>query len=98
MVNPGVISPDGSTALVADLERSKTRMWLIDLSSGQRYPVPVAGSDRRYVDPHSMAWSPDGRWALIVQGTAVVAVDARIRGVHRLELDLPEVNQVAVRG
>lgn len=97
-MTPGVISPDGSTALVADPERNEVRMWLIDLDSGQRHAVDVAGSAQRYVDPGTMAWSPDGRWVLLVHDSAVLAVEARTRVVHRLELDLPEVTQVAVRG
>ncbi len=97
-LTPGLISPDGSLALVVDTATGTPRMTLVDLDSGDVHTVDVDPRGRTFLGQGSAAWSPDSRWVLLADDRGVlVAVDARTRAVHRLKIDLPDVNQVAVR-
>jgi Tol biopolymer transport system component len=94
---PGLISPDGSRALVVGMDDGFPGVWLVDLDSGQRHSVDVYPRGRTFLGPGSAAWSPDSRWLLLADDRGVlVAINAHTRAVHRLKIDLPDIDQVAV--
>ena len=101
----GVISPDGSTAAVAENGRNgQLTVHLIDLHTGAvrdlNVPVGEPGSELPLggADEYSMAWSPDGRWLFVAAtGGKLVAVDPRTGRGESLGVRLPAVDQVAIR-
>jgi hypothetical protein len=109
----GVISPDGSTAAVAENgPNGRPTVHLIDLRTGatRDLNVPLGEtSDLPFVEPdadlplgganeYSMAWSPDGRWLFVAaSGGKLVAVDPRTGRAESLGVSLPAVYQVAIR-
>ena len=95
----GLISPDGQTAAVIDIAKvgsTAGRLSLVDLSSGVEHPLATdlgtpTGSS-------SMVWSPDGRWLFVVTAAGHVAViDPDTRHVRGLGLQLPFIEQLAIR-
>jgi hypothetical protein len=102
----GVISPDGSTAAVAENGRNgRLTVHLIGLRTGASrdvgVPLSAPGSNLPPggdVTEQSMAWSPDGRWLFVAAyGGKLVAVDARTGRAESLGIGLPAVDQVAIR-
>jgi hypothetical protein len=102
----GVISPDGSTAAVAENGRDGLgTVLLIDLRTGATRDLDVVadepggnlslGGD---ASEQSMAWSPDGRWLFVAaSGGKLVAVDPQTGRAQSLGVRLPSVDQVAIR-
>jgi hypothetical protein len=101
----GVISPDGSTAAVAENGHGgRLTVHLIDLSTGVTtdlgVPVSAPGGYLATGDTNeqSMAWSPDGRWLFVAaSGGQLVAVNQRTGRAESLGVSLPAVDQVAIR-
>ena len=102
----GVISPNGSTAAVAENGRDgRLTVHLIDLRTGatRDLNVPLGGPGSNLppagdAGEQSMAWSPDGRWLFVAaSGGKLVAVDPRTGWAGSLGVNLPAVDQVAIR-
>jgi hypothetical protein len=104
----GVISPDGSTAAVAENGRDGlVTVHLIDLRTGatRDLDVVLAGPSGDLplggnANEQSMAWSPDGRWLFVAaSGGKLVAINPRTgKGrAQSLGVRLPAVDQVAMR-
>jgi Tol biopolymer transport system component len=101
-----VISPDGSTAAVAESGRNEQlTVHLVDLRTGAardlNVPVGKSGGDLEVggnANENSMVWSPDGRWLFVAAtGGKLVVVDSRTGRVEGLGVRLPAVEQVAIR-
>ncbi len=98
----GVISPDGSTAAVAETGRTdQLTVHLIDLHTGAtrdlNIPLGPPGSGST-PDEQSMAWSPGGRWLFVAAtGGKLVVVNPRTSHGQNLGVSLPAVEQVAIR-
>jgi hypothetical protein len=101
----GVISPDGSTAAIAENGHAgRLTVHLIDLRTGVTrdldVPVGAAGSYLPLGDANeqSMAWSPDGRWLFVAASSGkLVVVNPRTGRAESLGVSLPSVDQVAIR-
>ena len=102
----GVISPDGSTAAVAENGRNeRLTVHLVDLRTGAsrdlNVPLGLSGGDLEVggnANENSMVWSPDGRWLFVAAtGGRLVVVDARTGRIEGLGVRLPAVEQVAIR-
>ncbi len=102
----GVISPDGSTAAVAENGRNGlVTVHLLDLRTGATRDLNVVlagpGGDLplgENANEQSMAWSPDGRWLFVAAaGGKLVVVNPRTGRAQSLGVRLPAVDQVAVR-
>jgi hypothetical protein len=103
----GVISPDGSTAAVAETGRNEQlTVHLVNLRTGVttdlNVPIGVAGGDDLEVggnaNENAMVWSPDGRWLFVAAtGGKLVVVDTRTGRAESLGVKLPAVEQVAIR-
>jgi hypothetical protein len=102
----GVISPDGSTAAVAENGRNEQlTVHLVDLRTGAtrdlNVPVGMADGDLAVggnANENSMVWSPDGRWLFVAAtGGKLDVVDMRTGRVEGLGVRLPAVDQVAIR-
>jgi sugar lactone lactonase YvrE len=101
-----VISPDGSTAAVAESGRNeRLTVHLVDLRTGAtrdlNVPVGLPDGDLDVggnANESSMVWSPDGRWLFVAAtGGKLVVVDTRTGRVGGLGVRLPAVDQVAIR-
>jgi hypothetical protein len=96
----GVISPDGSTAAVAENgPGGRLTVHLIDLRTGVTtdldVPVNAPGGE---ASEQAMAWSPDGRWLFVAaSGGQLVVVNQRTGRAESLGVSLPAVDQVAIR-
>jgi hypothetical protein len=102
----GVISPDGSTAAVAENSwNERLTVHLVDLRTGAtrnlNVPLGMPGGDLEVggnANESSMVWSPDGRWLFVAEsGGKLVVIDARTGRVEGLGVRLPAVDQVAIR-
>ncbi len=99
----GVISPDGSTAAVAENGRNEQlTLHLVDLRTGatRDLGLPLAAPDGSLPagGESSMVWSPDGRWLFVATaGGKLLAVDPRTGRAESLGVSLPAVDQVAIR-
>jgi Tol biopolymer transport system component len=102
----GVISPDGSTAAVAENgPNGVLTVHLIDLRTGSSRDLNVvlggSSTDLSFggdASEQSMAWSPDGRWLFVAASRGqLVVVSAPTGEVQSLGIRLPAVDQVAVR-
>jgi hypothetical protein len=102
----GVISPDGSTAAVAENGRNEQlTVHLVSLRTGAikdlNVPVGMAGGDLEVggnANENAMAWSPDGRWLFVAATSGkLVVVDTRTGRIEGLGVRLPAVDQVAIR-
>jgi hypothetical protein len=103
----GVISPDGSTAAVAEAGRNEQlTVHLVNLRTGVtkdlKVPIGTAGGDDLEVggnaNENAMVWSPDGRWLFVAAtGGKLVVVDTRTGRIEGLGVRLPAVDQVAIR-
>lgn len=103
----GVISPDGSTAAVAENGPTSRRLTvhLINLRTGAvrdlNVPIGGPGSDFPFGggdNEQAMAWSPDGRWLFVAaSGGKLVAINPRNGRAASLGVNLPAVDQVAIR-
>jgi len=102
----GVIAPDDGTAAVAEIGLGgRLSVHLINLRSGadRNLKIPLGtpgdslllGAD---LNGQSMVWSPDSRWLFVATAKGkLIAVDARSGRAERLPVQLPAVNQVAIR-
>jgi hypothetical protein len=102
----GVVSPDGSTAAVAENGRNEQlTVHLVNLRTGAtrdlNVPLGMSGGDLSgggNANENSMVWSPDGRWLFVAAtGGKLVVVDTRTGRVEGLGVRLPAVDQVAIR-
>jgi hypothetical protein len=102
----GVISPDGSTAAVAETgPNEQLTVHLVDLRTGAtsnlNVPVGASGDDLEVggnANENAMVWSPDGRWLFVAAtGGKLVVVDTRTGRIESLGVKLPAVDQVAIR-
>jgi dipeptidyl aminopeptidase/acylaminoacyl peptidase len=99
----GVISPDGSTAAVAENGRNEQlTLHLVDLRTGATMDLglPLAAPDGSLPagGESSMVWSPDGRWLFVATaGGKLLAVDPLTGRAESLGVSLPAVDQVAIR-
>lgn len=93
----GAVSPDGSTAAILEASPAgAVRLYLLDLSSGNRRPVTVAMSSR--VQIGTIVFSPDSRWLFAVTARGkVTVIDPRTAGVTDLGAPLPALSQLAVK-
>ncbi len=94
----GVISPDGSTAAVIDLESAgRPELYLRDLRTGRQHRVSVRIDDMA-LDGSNVAWSPDSRWLFVTSvGGRLGAVDARTRQVHTFGASLGPILALGIR-
>lgn len=94
----GVVAPGGSHALMVGDVHHSPRARLLDLRTGAARTLRVRPDLGAATPASTIAWSPDGRWVVLVDvGGQVVVVNARSRQVHHLGLHLTAVRQVAVR-
>jgi hypothetical protein len=98
----GVISPDGSTAAIAETgSHGQLTVRLISMTSGASRAVRIlAGSSLPAVTglgSQSMVWSPDSRWLFVAAGGRLVAVSRQLGRAESLGVTLPPVAQVAIR-
>jgi hypothetical protein len=94
---PGVIAPDGLAAAVVRISGDQVTLHLLDLVSGADQQVSVH-LDQGSAADQTLAWSPDSRWLLIVAAHGeLAAVNARTRRVEGLGVELPAIDQIAVR-
>jgi hypothetical protein len=102
----GVISPDGSIAAVAENGRNEQlTVHLVNLRTGAtrdlNVPLGLSGGDLSVggnANENSMVWSPDGRWLFVAAtGGKLVAIDLSTGRVEGLGVNLPAVDQVAIR-
>lgn len=71
----GVISPDGSTAALADWGGSGAVVYLLDLATGEKTYTDVSLTDMNVsADTGFFAFSPDGRYLMVAGVTGVVPV------------------------
>jgi len=95
----GVISPDGRTAALPQVDDGVTddALDLLDLASGVHRSVEVSANPLDQSGP-SFVWSPDSRWLFAVDGTGRVLVVNRATGkATPLDSRLPPVSQLAFR-
>jgi hypothetical protein len=94
---PGVIAPDGSAAAIVRASGDRVTLHLLNLVSGSDQEIAVS-LDEESADGQTLAWSPDSRWLFVVAAHGeLAAVDARTGHVEGLGVDLPPLNQIAVR-
>jgi hypothetical protein len=95
-MGPGSISPDGAVAAYAVMAKGGTpQLHLVDLRSGVDTaldePFPAFGDN-------TLSWSPDSRWIFLVDDSERLhVIDAATGADQALGVDLPPVDQVAVR-
>lgn len=93
----GVIAPDGSAAAVVGTDRDRQLpVQLVNLRTARIRDLHVAlGSN---ASDESMAWSPDSRWLFVAAaGGQLVVIDAQTGRHADLGVQLPPVDQVAIR-
>jgi hypothetical protein len=93
---PGTISPNGDTAALVEEDGRGIAVHLLDLDSGadRRVDTPI---NVGYADV-TMVWSPDSRWLFVIGGTGtLVPIDRATGQVYDLGVDLPPVEQLAIR-
>jgi hypothetical protein len=94
---PGVISPDGTTAAVFGIDGSQVTLHLISLVTGAQEQVAVPLSNASALG-QTLAWSPDGRWLFVVAAYGrLVAVRASTGLAQGLGVTLPPVSQIAIQ-
>jgi hypothetical protein len=94
---PGVVSPDGTTAAVIEAGgRGHVFLNLVDLASGVATTIDLPMTQTS--SSQMLAWSPDSRWLIVVDaGGQLLAVNRLSHRVESLGVPLPEVTQIAVR-
>jgi hypothetical protein len=94
---PGVISPDGTTAAVFGVDGNQVTLHLISLVTGaqEQLAVPLGTTS---VSGQTLAWSPDSRWLFVVAAHGrLVAVRASTGLAQGLGVTLPPVSQIAIQ-
>jgi hypothetical protein len=94
-MQPGVVSPDGSTAAVKRETPTGAVLHLIDLTSGHDHPIeaPVGAPDQA-----DMVWTPDSRLLFFVDRDGhLEIIDARGTQLRDLGIALPAISQLALR-
>lgn len=93
----GVVSPDGSTGAILEASpEGAVRLYLVNLSSGNRRPVTMAMNGGGPTG--TIVFSPDSRWLFAVTARGKIAViDPRTAGVTDLDAPLPTLSQLAVK-
>jgi hypothetical protein len=95
----GVISPDGTTGAVYGEAQDAVVLNLVDLATGtdRRLDVPIDPD----VGREALAWSPDGRWLVIVGANgrlhAYNAESRELSTFAALGAPLPSLDQLAIR-
>lgn len=94
----GVVAPDHASALIYQPGvDGQTNAELVALPSGAAIGAPVNVDAN--VLAGSVSFSSDGRWAFLAGADgALVVLDARTGARQRVDVELPYVYQVAVRG
>ena len=94
----GVISPDGSMAVVLPISPAGTAtLHLVDLGSGADHPLAVT-IDRGSFNDGILVWSPDSRRLFVAAaGGRLLVVDAYNGDARDLGVALPHISQVGVR-
>lgn len=94
----GVISPDGSMAVVLPISPAGTAtLHLVDLGSGADHPLAVT-TDRGSFNDGTLVWSPDSRRLFVAAaGGRLLVVDAYNGAARDLGVALPHISQVGVR-
>ncbi|HEU5265324.1 MAG TPA: hypothetical protein VFU35_01445, partial [Jatrophihabitans sp.] len=97
----GAISPDLRTAallLPRDRVGGSPTLHLMNLATGADRRLPIGFKFGVSFNDSAVAWSPDSRW-LFAAGTKgeLRAVEARTGQVHGLGVDIPPINQLAIR-
>jgi hypothetical protein len=92
----GVISPDGATAaLIRQESFDGPTLHLLDLVTGQDRRLEF-GLDSA-PDEQALLWSPDSRWLFAIGANGRLAAIDHSGRVHRLDLALPPLTQLALR-
>ncbi len=94
---PGVISPDGTTAAVFGIDGNQITLHLISLVTGaqEQLAVPLSNAS---ASGQTLAWSPDSRWLFVVAAHGrLVAVRASTGLAQGLGVTLPPVSQIAIQ-
>ncbi|MGH3411440.1 MAG: hypothetical protein ACRDRJ_54410 [Streptosporangiaceae bacterium] len=94
---PGVISPDGTTAAVFGVDGTQVTLHLISLVTGaqEQLAVPLGNAS---ASGQTLAWSPDSRWLFVVAAHGrLVAVRASTGLAQGLGVTLPPVSQIAIQ-
>lgn len=99
-VQPGVISPDGTSA--ARMVRfPSSAVEIIDLTTGTEHALALRIDQSAVDDGQSLAWSPDSRWLFATDANGHLnAVDAHtghITDFADLGTSLPNLSQLALR-
>lgn len=94
---PGLISPDGRTAALYQIEDGgHVDLDLLDIASGDVHPAHLELDQA--VTPGMIAWAPDGGLFAIVAGGAIRMIDRGSGNAGPIGPPLPPVRQLAVRG
>lgn len=92
----GTISPDGRSAALVLGGDSGLQLHLLDLRSGTDRTLDLKLPDQ--LDDSSMVWTPDGRWLFVAGASGYLSVvDVGSGGIRGLDVDLPELTQLAFR-
>jgi Tol biopolymer transport system component len=92
----GTISPDGRSAALVLGSDSGLQLHLLDLRSGTDRTLDLKLPDQ--LDDSSMVWTPDGRWLFVAGASGYLSVvDVGSGGIRGLDVDLPELTQLAFR-
>lgn len=93
---PGRISPDGARAVITRWTQDGQVQELTDLSTGTSRGLGVTAAEN---PEGAAAWSPDGRWLVLLRGEygSPVVVDACTGTPRVLGVDLPRLAAMDVR-
>lgn len=95
---PGVISPDGSTAAVFGIDGNQITLHLISMVTGAQEQVAVPLGTVS-ASGQTLAWSPDSRWLFVVASHGrLVAVRSSTGLAQGLGAALPPISQIAIQG
>ncbi len=95
---PGVVSPDGSTAAVFGIDGNQITLHLISMVTGAQEQVAVPLGTVS-ASGQTLAWSPDSRWLFVVASHGrLVAVRSSTGLAQGLGAALPPISQIAIQG
>jgi hypothetical protein len=97
-VRAGAIAPDGTTAALLEADSSDSGIvHLVDLRTGIERSTSVALYANQGGGDQTFAWSPDSAWLFVTSKGKLVAINSASGQPVDLGLNLPTINQVAVR-